>query len=59
MNFEFYYYFYINIVAIKNIITIIVKRYIIVFKNIIINIANIANVANVVNVVNIANIALG
>jgi len=29
-----------------NIITIIVKRYIIIFKNNIINIANIANIAN-------------
>ena len=41
-----------------NIITIIVKRYIIVFKNIIINITNITNVANVANIANIANIVL-
>jgi len=32
-----------------NIITIIVKRYIIIFKNNVINIANVANVANVAN----------
>ena len=36
--------------------TIIVKRYIIIFKNIIINITNITNVANIFN---IANMALG
>ena len=40
-----------------NIITIIVKRYIIVFKNNIINIANIANITNIVNVINVANVA--
>ena len=34
----------------KNIITIIMKRYIIIFKNNITNIANIANIANVANI---------
>ena len=58
MNFEFCYYFYINIVAIKNIITIIVKRYIIVFKNNI-NITNIANITDIANIANIANMAPG
>ena len=55
MNFEFFIFlfFYINIIVIENIITIIVKRYIIIFKN------NITNITNVANVANIANMALG
>ena len=36
----------VAILVMEYVITIIVKRYIIVFKNIIINIANIANIAN-------------
>ena len=40
----------------RYIITIIVKRYIIVFKN---NITNIANIANVANAANAANMAPG
>jgi len=43
----------------ENIITIIVKRCIIIFKNNIINIANIANIANVANITNVANVANG
>ena len=39
-----------------DIITIIIKRYIIVFKNIIINITNITNIANIANITNITNI---
>ena len=49
--------FYINIIVIENIITIIVKRYIIVFKNNITNITNIANIANITNIANVANVA--
>jgi len=42
-----------------NIITIIVKKKIIIFKNNVINIANIANITNIANVANVANRALG
>ena len=36
---------------------VIIKRYIIIFKNNIINITNIANIANITNVTNVANVA--
>ena len=48
--------FYINIIVIENIITIIVKRYIIIFKNNIINITNITNITNIANIANITDI---